>query len=467
MQESFSDYIFGQTIGEGSTGKVKIAVNKNTSKTVAVKIVKKSIIANKPVVLANIKREVAIMRILNHPNLLHLDSVLENNDYIYLVEQLAQYGSLFDKIMSVTYDQAIKFFRQIIYGLEYMHNKNICHRDLKLENLLLIDPETLVIADFGLACWMPNNIASTYCGSPHYTAPEVTFDSNYDGRIADIWSAGVILYAMLTKSLPFINDNLNEMITNIRSANFPPPNISAAADDLIYKILTPDPLSRITIQEIKQHPFFRTNLPDDYVLPTPLQMCCMPCPFNVNNYERDVLSSIGFPESEINTLKLDGPSRVKCFAEFLRKGSESILWENAIPPSHPLESPFDNYSDENDRISLANQRRVFGGISMTAESIAYNLQLFVREGDFEWLHTDINTVIARCKGQILRVKSLFRSNARFIEVVGEGMSAEEFQSIFARLTSMFMSYMNFSDNTILSDMNTIISDKLAIPLEGY
>ncbi|EAX88292.1 CAMK family protein kinase [Trichomonas vaginalis G3] len=467
MQESISDYIFGQTIGEGSTGKVKIAVNKNTNKTLAIKMVKKSIIANKPVVLSNMKREIAIMRLLNHPNLLHLESVFENNEYIFLVEQLAQYGSLFDIVMSLNYDQSIAFFRQIIYGLEYLHNKSICHRDLKLENLLLIDPETLAIADFGLACWMPNNIASTYCGSPHYTAPEVTYDSTYDGRIADIWSAGVILYMMLTKTTPFQGNSMQELIQNIRMANFVPPNISPDADDLIYRILTPNPQNRITIKDIKIHPLFRHHLPDDYILPSPLPMACLPSPFEASEYERDTLQSIGFPDSEIKTLYSDGSSRIKAFAEIIRSGKESILWDAAIPAAHPIGSPYESFLIEDDKVSLLKQRRVIGRISANLESIAYQMQVFVRETDFDWLHTDINSIVARRGNHILRILSFFRANARYVEVVAEGMCAEEFSSIFTHLSSILMPFMNLSDNTILSDMNAMMNERLAMPLEGY
>ena len=117
--------------------------------------------------------------------------------YIFIVEGYAEHGSLYDVIHSLPRITAIHFFRQMIYGLEYLHTHGICHRDLKPENILLNFANQIWIADFGFARWMPNNVANTSCGSPLYAAPEVIKGIPYDGRIADVWSAGVILYAML------------------------------------------------------------------------------------------------------------------------------------------------------------------------------------------------------------------------------------------------------------------------------
>ena len=103
-----------------------------------------------------------------------------------------------DSIDEIT---AIRFFRQIIYGIDYLHSHSICHRDLKLENILLDEQDNVKIGDFGFARWMKTNIAETSCGSLHYAAPEVVKGTKYDGRIADVWSCGVILYSLIAVCL--------------------------------------------------------------------------------------------------------------------------------------------------------------------------------------------------------------------------------------------------------------------------
>jgi serine/threonine protein kinase len=145
------------------------------------------------------------MRLLDHPGILPLRDVFESDHHIFIVEGYAKYGSLYDCIHELPQTSALSFFRQIVYGLEYLHRHGICHRDLKPENILLNTPDQIWIADFGFACWMPNNLANSSCGSPLYSAPEIIRGVPYDGRIADIWSAGVILYSMLTvRFLPAI-----------------------------------------------------------------------------------------------------------------------------------------------------------------------------------------------------------------------------------------------------------------------
>lgn len=202
------DYILGRTLGAGTTGKVKLAVHKETNKQVAIKIIKKSLFNTKPDLERKIHREVALMRLLEHPHLLKLFDVCESQHHLYIILEYASNGELFDFLIKRRFlppEQALTFFREIIYGLEFLHSHGICHRDLKPENLLLDDFGHVKIADFGFARWMKSNIAETSCGSPHYAAPEVINGLPYDGRCADIWSCGVILYALLSVCF-IIND---------------------------------------------------------------------------------------------------------------------------------------------------------------------------------------------------------------------------------------------------------------------
>ncbi|OHT08413.1 CAMK family protein kinase [Tritrichomonas foetus] len=205
-RQEVGDYILGRTLGSGTTGKVKVAERKDTGEQVAIKIIKKSQFELKPDLQRKIRREIALMRLMDHPNLLQLKEVCESNRHLYIVLEFAAHGELFDYLVArrrLSEEVALNFFRQIIYGLEYLHVHAICHRDLKPENILLDEFDNIKIADFGFARWMRANIAETSCGSPHYAAPEVIKGIQYDGRCADVWSCGVILYALLAVCFNF------------------------------------------------------------------------------------------------------------------------------------------------------------------------------------------------------------------------------------------------------------------------
>ena len=199
-EESIGDYVIERVLGSGSTGKVKQARNKKSGNRVAIKIIKKSIFQEKPDFLKKVQREVAVMKTFKHSHLLSLIEVLESPNHIYLVLEFASRGELFDYLTSkgkLDPIEAIKFFRQIIYGLEYLHSNSICHRDLKPENLLLDEHNNIKIADFGFARWMKKDHLTTSCGSIHYASPEIIKGGPYDGKPADIWSCGIILYTLL------------------------------------------------------------------------------------------------------------------------------------------------------------------------------------------------------------------------------------------------------------------------------
>lgn len=194
------DYKILRKLGSGTTCKVKLAQQESTGEYYAIKIVKKSHFAEKPNLESKIYREISLMRMADHPHIIKLHDVLESTRHIYIVLEYAPNGELFDflvKSKCFTEDVAIDMFRQIIYAVEYLHQHKICHRDLKPENILLDKNNRIKIADFGFARWMREGVAITSCGSPHYAAPEVIRGFTYDGCAADIWSAGVILFALL------------------------------------------------------------------------------------------------------------------------------------------------------------------------------------------------------------------------------------------------------------------------------
>ncbi|CAL8263925.1 unnamed protein product [Arctogadus glacialis] len=192
-------YRLEKTLGKGQTGLVKLGVHCITAQKVAIKIVNREKLSES--VLMKVEREIAILKLIEHPHVLKLHDVYENNRYLYLVLEHVSGGELFDYLVKkgrLTPKEARRFFRQIISALDFCHNHSICHRDLKPENLLLDEKNNIRIADFGMASLqVGDRLLETSCGSPHYACPEVIRGEKYDGRRADVWSCGVILFALL------------------------------------------------------------------------------------------------------------------------------------------------------------------------------------------------------------------------------------------------------------------------------
>ena len=206
--EKIGKYQVLKNLGEGTQGKVKLCLDTETGEKVAIKIIKKSLFDTKKDFKRKIMREIALMRFLDHPHLIKLKEVFESTNHLYMILEYAENGELYDYLVArglLKPDTAMKFFRQIIYAIEFLHQNSICHRDLKPENILLDANDNVKIADFGFARWIENSMSAvTSCGSPHYAAPEVIRGNPYDGRKADIWSCGVILYALIAVSIYLI-----------------------------------------------------------------------------------------------------------------------------------------------------------------------------------------------------------------------------------------------------------------------
>ena len=335
----FGDYILDKSLGTGATGKVKLARHKTTGELVAVKIIKKGLFDEHPELLTKVQREVALMRLISHPNILPLHDVFESEHHILIVEGYAPNGSLCEYLNTLPAPAAVSIFRQIIYGLEYLHQHCICHRDLKPENILLDSAFQIWIADFGLACWMPNNVANTSCGSPLYSAPEIIRGVPYDGRRADVWSAGVILYAMLTASLPFYGDSVRVVAQKIKRGAYQiPPTVNKDLADLIKRILVVDPANRLTIEQIKEHRGFRLGLPRGYVVPTPLPLPHLEKPIELKEdgdmQALEVLQQVGFsdPVELKRQLTCDKANMAKVFYFMLTQKNDmaTLPWDGAV-----------------------------------------------------------------------------------------------------------------------------------------
>lgn len=262
-------YIFGKTLGTGSTGKVKLAKNLDTHEIVAIKIVRKDYLENKPSLKKKMRREISVLKVLSHPNLMSLIDVFEIETHLFLVMEFVDGLELFEYLVrrgALPLDEALSFFQQIICGLEYCHNRLICHRDLKPENLLLDRSYNIKIADFGMTSLnRPGKLLETSCGSPHYCDPMVVSGEKYDGLKADIWSCGVILYAMVTGRLPFDDDNIQRLLQKVQMGQYHlPSDLPVDLRDLIRAMLTVDPDKRISLKDVKRHPWFCSIVPRNY-----------------------------------------------------------------------------------------------------------------------------------------------------------------------------------------------------------
>ena len=214
--------------------------------------------------LKRVKRELSSLKEAKHPNIVQLYDILETPKGFFIRTEYVAGGELADHIINMeklSEMEACNFFRQIVAGLEYLHKLRIVHRDLKPENLLLNFDKVIKIVDFGLSNrYDPNELLQTACGSPCYAAPEMIAGKRYYGPAVDVWSSGIVLFAMICGFLPFEESNTSKLYKKILKGKFDIPNfVSREAKDLLEKILHIDPDKRITIKDIKKHKWFNLN----------------------------------------------------------------------------------------------------------------------------------------------------------------------------------------------------------------
>lgn len=260
-------YELGRFLGHGTFAKVYHARNLQTGKSVAMKVVGKEKVI-KVGMTEQVKREISVMKMVKHPNIVDLHEVMASKSKIYFAMELVRGGELFSKIAKgrLKEDTARVYFQQLISAVDFCHSRGVYHRDLKPENLLLDEDGNLKVTDFGLSAFSEHlkqdGLLHTTCGTPAYVAPEVIGKKGYDGAKADIWSCGVILYVLLAGFLPFQDDNLVAMYRKIYRGDFKcPPWFSPDARRLITKLLDPNPSSRITIFKIMDSSWFKKSAP--------------------------------------------------------------------------------------------------------------------------------------------------------------------------------------------------------------
>ncbi|PVF92833.1 Pkinase-domain-containing protein [Serendipita vermifera] len=293
-------WVIGEMLGRGASGRVRLARHVVTGKMAAVKILslhptlssRSSTVTpageKAEKVLFAAEREIAVMKLLDHPNLMKMYDVWSSRKELYLVLEYVQGGELFDYLCSrgsrLPAIEAVSIIKQVLAGVDYCHRFNICHRDLKPENILLatenaLDPvsnmpiqiKRVKIADFGMSALDSlNGLLRTSCGSPHYASPEIVKGERYSGAGSDIWSCGVILYALLTSRLPFDDPNVNNVLRKVRDGKFSIPEwVIPQGKDLIMRMLEVDITRRITMKEIFEHPLFHLETPGIILSPTP------------------------------------------------------------------------------------------------------------------------------------------------------------------------------------------------------
>jgi BR serine/threonine kinase len=289
-------YLLTRTLGKGQTGVVKLGIHCTTGKHVAVKIVNRSKLSQS--VLNKVEREIAIMKLVNHPNVLGLYDVYENNSYLYLVLDYVAGGELFDylvKRVRLPEREARRFFRQIISAVDFCHKHQICHRDLKPENLLLDEHRNIKVADFGMASLQVHDqLLETSCGSPHYACPEVIRGEHYDGKRADVWSCGVILYALIVGQLPFDDDNLRILLEKVKKGTFSIPSfVSVDAQNLIRGMVDTNQSKRFTMDQVLSHPWTRGTSNWEGKITTPFQDRIETVPLtSVSEIDTDIIKSM-------------------------------------------------------------------------------------------------------------------------------------------------------------------------------
>ncbi|GMI96908.1 SNF1-RELATED PROTEIN KINASE 3.8, CBL-INTERACTING PROTEIN KINASE 10, SOS3-interacting protein 1 [Hibiscus trionum] len=259
-------YEIGRLLGQGTFAKVYYARSIQTSQSVAIKVIDKEKVT-KVGTINQIKREISVMRIARHPNIVQLYEVMATKTKIFFVMEYCKGGELFDKIANgrLKVDVARKYFIQLINAVDFCHSRGVYHRDIKPENLLLDENENLKVTDFGLSALAESKrqdgLLHTTCGTPAYVAPEVINRKGYDGVAADIWSCGVVLYVLLAGYLPFHDSNLMEMYRKIGRAEFRFPSwFPLEVRRLVSKMLDPNPTSRISMSKIRGSGWFKKGL---------------------------------------------------------------------------------------------------------------------------------------------------------------------------------------------------------------
>uniref|UniRef100_A0A8V5GN82 Serine/threonine-protein kinase MARK2 n=1 Tax=Melopsittacus undulatus TaxID=13146 RepID=A0A8V5GN82_MELUD len=326
-QPHIGNYRLLKTIGKGNFAKVKLARHVLTGKEVAVKIIDKTQLNSSS--LQKLFREVRIMKVLNHPNIVKLFEVIETEKTLYLVMEYASGGEVFDYLVAhgrMKEKEARAKFRQIVSAVQYCHQKFIVHRDLKAENLLLDADMNIKIADFGFSNEFTfGNKLDTFCGSPPYAAPELFQGKKYDGPEVDVWSLGVILYTLVSGSLPFDGQNLKELRERVLRGKYRIPfYMSTDCENLLKKFLILNPTKRGTLEQIMKDRWMNVGHEDDELKPY-----MEPVPDYKDPRRTELMVSMGYTREEIQE-SLVGQKYNEVMATYLLLDHKSSELEESL-----------------------------------------------------------------------------------------------------------------------------------------
>uniref|UniRef100_A0AAQ6AJV4 MAP/microtubule affinity-regulating kinase 3 n=1 Tax=Amphiprion ocellaris TaxID=80972 RepID=A0AAQ6AJV4_AMPOC len=296
-QPHIGNYRLLKTIGKGNFAKVKLARHILTGREVAIKIIDKTQL--NPTSLQKLFREVRIMKTLNHPNIVQLFEVIETEKTLYLIMEYASGGEVFDYLVAhgrMKEKEARAKFRQIVSAVHYCHQKNIVHRDLKAENLLLDADSNIKIADFGFSNeFTEGSKLDTFCGSPPYAAPELFQGKKYDGPEVDIWSLGVILYTLVSGSLPFDGQNLKELRERVLRGKYRVPfYMSTDCEGILRRFLVLNPAKRCSLEQIMKDKWINVGFDGEELKPH-----TEPVEDFTDTGRIDVMVGMGFNREEI------------------------------------------------------------------------------------------------------------------------------------------------------------------------
>ena len=341
------EYLVKETIGKGTFSKVKLGINKSTGEKVAIKILEKKKILNRNDQI-RVQREIDIIKKVKHLNIVRIIQIKEDHNNIYIIMEFIDYDLFLHIVNNKHLDEkeSSLYYFQLINGIEYIHSLNIVHRDLKPENLLLTKSKILKIIDFGLSNYSYNNeYLMTHCGSPSYTSPEMIVGKKYDGYAVDVWTSGIILYAMLCGYLPFEEkDNKSLFRKIVKCRVFYPKFLPNNAVNLMKKILVMNPSKRITIKEIKKHPFylegkdfFYKRFPDLIpLIEKDIGAASTPSKMNESCYFNDENKNNFNYSSSMNTIHNNDNSIKKCIKFNTIKDNENYDNESKISNSNTI-----------------------------------------------------------------------------------------------------------------------------------
>ncbi|KAJ9074577.1 MAP/microtubule affinity-regulating kinase 4 [Entomophthora muscae] len=275
------DYIVKRDIGQGTFGIVKLGEHRVTKQKVAIKVITKSSIKNSRA-RARVEQELRLLPLLEHPHIVKVYDVIEDEERFMIVMEHLSGGELFQYIVKnrrVNEREGRFFFRQILSALDYCHQNSVIHRDMKPENLLFDSKMQIRLIDFGFAnFYQTDQTLSTFCGSPYYASPEMIRGVDYIGPEVDIWSLGVTLYTMLSGKLPFNAYNLKSFQRKVTRGEYEMPvYFSREVSDLIRGMLNTDRRRRLTMEQIRLHTWTNagySDLPNSFLTIRPPTVRC-------------------------------------------------------------------------------------------------------------------------------------------------------------------------------------------------